>query len=601
MTPITPAAKVTTSTSDRSSVAPTPGASPEAQVLADPLAATSRDGWSPASVHVVHSRNTSGLVGSALDFSLGGVQEAPGQRLTTGMVDQLAPFYATQFGLDEGFVRSELAKVYLYVGGPAPPNTAMTVGSHIFLPDEASLRQIVSKDGSHWLAHELAHTMQFAAHDEGSSHRFLADYFTGMVLGHDPKQPGGSGGPDVWGAAFTGLRATGQTEQQLGDGATSLRDRTLSSVLPAAVVGVPMTLAAGGALKAARVTTGTQLLGALPGMRTAAGLIAAPALAGAVVGAFGDTLGTPAAQAVGAIGGGAIAGATMLRAGAFRAGTPSLIAAAAVTVGGAAIGMLSAGASSNTVRGWSSSARVLNDLRRHPGNQPLPTLTYKDALHDAHWLEIDAESVARIYSNGDWTLPATGSPVTGRTPTGPNTPGERIDADLGDRVDWGLKLPLMVGLPAATAVGAGALGARTGIVLLDETVRKGKTPAQAVRAALEALGSRRTGVGNSLGVGAAVTAAPLVAGGLMGPVIYGATGSATAARVGGAAAGSVAAGALLTLLLRGKGASTAALTGKVGAGMAVAGALGWLAGGVATDALRHTQRSYDVRGGSTAT
>jgi hypothetical protein len=601
VTTITTSTIAATATPVRSP-APAPGsASPAAQVVADPLAATSRDGWSPAEVHVVQSRNTTGFIGSALDFTLGGVHERPGQRLTTGMVDQLAPFYATQFGLDEGFVRSELAQVYLYVGGPAPPKTAMTVGTHIFVPDEASLRHIVSKDGSHWLAHELAHTMQFAAHEGGSPHRFLADYFSGMVLGHDPQQPGSGGGPVVWGAAFTGLRTTGQTERQLGDGATSPVDRALSSIVPAAVVGIPLTLAAGSALKASRVTTGTQLLGSLPGMRTMAGVIGAPALAGAVVGAFGDGLGTPAAQAVGAIGGGAIAGATMWRAGAFQAGTPSLVAAAAATIGGAAIGMLSAAASSNTVRGWSRSSQVLDDLRHDPGNEQLPKLSYKDALHDAHWVEIDAESVARTYTTGGWAKPTGGVPVAGRTPTGPDAIGEHVDADLGDRADWGLKLPLLIGLPAAAVVGGGVLASRTGLTLLDSTVRQGKGPIEAMKAALVALGSKRTGVGNSLGIGAAVTAAPLVAGGLVGPVIYGATGSTTAARVGGAAAGSVAAGVLLTLLLKGKGSSAAALSGKVGVGMVAAGALGLLASGVATDALRRPERTYDVSGGSTAT
>ncbi|MCW2927720.1 MAG: hypothetical protein JWM86_1688, partial [Thermoleophilia bacterium] len=386
-------------------------ANAQAQAAADPLRPTAADGWSPDRVVAVHSRNTGGFIGSAVNFALGGIDEAPGQRLSRGQVDRLAPFYATQFGLDETYVRGELAKVYLYVGGPSTTaQQAMTIGHHVYVPDEKSLRHIMEPSGRGWLAHELAHTMQFLAYQGGSPHAFLADYFNSMVIGQDPQRPGSGDGPAVWGAIFTGLRSAGHPEEDLGKAATTFRDRLVSSVLPASAIALPVALVGSGLLASARATTNLPLLGTGRSLPLAMSGIAAPAIAGSLIGSFSDRMGDGWTRTLGAVAGGGLAGAALWKAGAFsatlgqagvhtfagrlgRGGALGL--AIGATVSGAAIGLMSATASANTIKGWSNSAQVLTALRNKPAGEAPKDLTFQDALHDSHWIEIDAESVAR--------------------------------------------------------------------------------------------------------------------------------------------------------------------------------------------------------------
>jgi len=588
-----------------------------AQVIADPLRPPGANGWTPDEIVHVRSRNTGGIVGSAVSFALGGVEERPGQRLSTAQVDAIAPFYADKFQLDEGFVRRELAKVYIYVGGPSSEaHGAMTVGHHIFVPTDAGVDRILSPAGKRWLVHELSHTMQFLANEHGSPHTFLADYISALVVGHDPLSPGRSDGPLVWGSLFTGLASAGKTEDDLGRGAASFRERMISSVLPAAVVGVPTALVAGGLVAATRATTGKHLLGSSRGMTLGMGIIAAPAMAGAVAGSYEDTIGKRGAQILGGASGAAFAGLTLLRSGAFSAGgahaitdagrslgrTAGLSAAVAGAIAGAVIGFTSATASANTIRGWSRSAAIQTDLRhRDPTNPEVAeTLSYADTIHDAHWFELDAETLAQQYIRGDWSNPTPGVPIEGRDPGAPETLAGTIDTNLADRVDWGLKIPLLLGIPLAAGLGAGVLATRTGTRLFDATLREGRSPIEAVKEAVRQLADSRRGIKNSLGVGAALSVAPLMAGGIIGPLVYNATGSALAARLGGAGAGGATAGVLLTLLLRNRGGGLIATSGKVLAGMAVAAGVGFLAGGVATDALRPHERTYDVSAGTHA-
>lgn len=580
------------------------------QAASDPLRPTARDGWSPDRVVPVRSRHEGGFLGSAVNFTMGGVDERPGQRLSVGQVDQLAPFFAQQFGLDEGYVRRELAKVYLYVGGPSVGGQAMTIGHHVFVPDERSLERILRPAGRRWLTHELAHTVQFLAYQGASPQRFLADYIGGAMLGRDPQQPGSGGGPVVWGALFTGLRTAGHPEEEIGRGASSVRDTLISTVLPAAAISIPVGLTAGGGLAAARATTGRRVFGTGASMSTALGVITAPALVGSLLGAHDEQLGG-SSKVLAAMTGAALAGAVLAHGKAFSVGGgtastmlghrlgrgSALGLAIGATIAGGAIGLMSAAASANTVRGWSSSAAILHALSHAPAGEAPEELGLQDAVHDSHWLEIDAEAIARRFVRGEWERPKPAdAPIEGRVPTGPTTFAGRIDQDVSDRVDWGIKVPLIVGIPAAIGVGAGVLATRTGTTVLRTTIKEGGGPVAAIGAAVELLGSSRRGVRNSLGVGAALTVAPLVVGGLVGPVAFNATGSEDAARLAGAGASAVAAGALLTLLLRGRGSGLIATSGKVMAGMAVAGVLGLAAGGVATEALRPQVRSYDVAG-----
>lgn len=586
-----------------------------AQALADPLRPTAADGWSPDRIVAVRSRNEGGFAGSAVNFTLGGVDERPGQRLSTAQVDQLAPFYATQFGLDEGFVRRELAKVYLYVGGPSLGSQAMSIGHHVFVPDERALERILSPRGRRWLAHELAHTMQFVSYHGSSPQTYLADYFTSLVVGRNPVTPGLGRGPVVWGALFTGLRATGRTEADLNHAANDLGEKLKVSALPAAVTGIPVAIALGGAIGAARATTGRRLLGTGNAMGTGMAMVAAPALAGAGAALLEGSIGVGGATVLGGLAGGAITGGALLRSGAFRVGGSTastaigrafgrwsaIGAAAGATLAGIGIGALAANASANTIRGGAAAADLLADIRHRDGDgcatcAVLDRLGLQDAVHDAHWLELDAEAAARTFTSGRWERPEPGDgPVEGRIPTGPSTLAGRIDQDIATRLDWGLKVPLIVGIPAAAGLGAGVLGVRTGTTLL-RTLSAERSLREAIRESLELLGSSRRGVANSLGVGAALTVAPLVAGGLLGPVGYNLTGTDTGARLAGGAAAAVTSGALLPLLLRGRGGTLVATSGKVLAGMAVAGALGIAAAGVATQAQRPAQRAYETAG-----
>lgn len=273
--------------------------------------------------------------------------------------------------------------------------------------------------------------------------------------------------------------------------------------------------------------------------------------------------------------------------------TSAIGLAVGATIGGAAIGLLSATASANTMQGWSRSADVLHSLHNRPEGEAPKELDLQAAVHDSHWLEIDAEAIARRFTR-EWQTPdADAPPVQGATP-GPTGLKDRIENDIASRLDWGVKVPLIVGIPAAVGLGAGVLATRAGVKMLRTTVQEGRPVSEALGEAMRLLGSNRQGVGNSLGVGASLTLAPLVAGGVVGPIVYNATGSETAARFGGAGAGAIATGALLTLLLTGRGGSLLTTSGKVGMGMAVAGALGFMAGGVATEALRPSTREYDT-------
>jgi hypothetical protein len=327
-----------------------------------------------------------------------------------------------------------------------------------------------------------------------------------------------------------------------------------------------------------------------------------------------EQIGTGWAQTLGTVAGGTIAGLTLWKSGAFRVGgtgavtevgralgrTSAIGLAAAVTLGGAAIGFMSASASANTMSGWSNSADVLHSLANRPAGDAPVILTYQEAMLDAHWVEIDSESVARRFIHEWKPLPAGSPPVQGRVPASPDGLKAKIEADFSDRIDWGLKIPLLIGIPAAIGVGAGVLGERTGQTIHKGTCEQGLTPFETLRESMRMIGSQSRGLGNSLGIGAAVTVAPLIAGGAVGPLFYNVTGSTQLARFGGAGVASITTGALLTMLLKGKGSSPLSLGLKVGAGMLAAAGVGYLASGVATEALRPHEREYDTSHGVSA-
>lgn len=563
------------------------GAGDQARV--DPPRPPAADGWAPDEIRPIRSRLDGGFLGSAVGFALGGVDEAPGQRLSTAQVDALAPYYAKTFDLDEQFVRSELAKVYLYVGGPSANGNAMTIGHHVYMPDAASLKSILGPNGKRWLSHELTHTMQFAAYDGGSPHRFLASYLTGFAVGRDPSQPGSGDGRSVWGALFTGLSVAGEREDQLGSESQGVGDRMLSTVVPAATLSVPVGLFAGGTLALSRVTTGRALLGTGGSVAAGLGTIALPAIAGASIGAAAGTIGSGTSEALGAVAGGVLGASALAAGGALRTRSPLMLAAVGAGVAGASlIGWMSARTSAATTTGWSRSASVITDDGRQVRDRKLD---YQHALHDSHWLELDAEATARRFTRGG--VGAAGSDTGEQTSTAGRTPDEDSNlADrVGDRIDWGVKLPLLLGLPAAGAIGTGVLAARTGTKVVSETIKEARTPMQAVGIALRQLGAARSGIGNSMAIGASLTVAPLLAGGLLGPLVADATGSNAAGGVGGGVAGAALGGGLLATRVLGRGSGPSRAAWIIG-GSLVAGAMGVVAGSAASAARHPHERRY---------
>lgn len=570
----------------------------DAQATADPPVAAGSDGWSPASIKVVESRNPPSFERAAIQFALGGVDEAPGQRLSTAQIDALAPYYSHAFRVDEAWVRTELAKVYVYVGGPAKSSgQALTVGHHVFVPDESGLRRILSPVGRRWLTHELAHTMQFLAYDNGNSHRFLASYMKSIVLGHAPNRPGAGSGGMVWGAAFTGWRTHTEGYDKLGAASTSIGDRIGFSVLPAAMVGLPLGLSAGGLLAATRsglnrgapeLARRVSVLGSRSSVGTALGIVTAPLLAGSMAGVYADKIGKRPAQLLGAGAAGGAALLTLAASGALahRAGGGSTLTSR-LLAGGAALfaaqlGWMTATLSANTIGGWAQSSNLLGAHETNGVADPNPS--FVDGLHDAHWAEIDAESVAQQFvtstdqhfDNSAWA---------GNIPTNDDT-GR-------DVADWGIWNPLLLGIPAAAIAGTGTLATRTGVTLVRDGVG-GQRPIHAIGNAIAQLTSARKGVINSMGTGAAMTLAPLVAGGLAGPAAARLGLDPTTARFAGAGVAAVTTGTLLTMLLGGRGSGLLKTTPKIIAGMVVGGAVGLLSSSVAIDASHPTTRSYRI-------
>lgn len=551
----------------------------------DPLAATGSNGWSPQDLRVVESRHSGGFTGATLRFAFGGVEEHRGQRLTTAQVDSFAPYFAKQYGMDEQFVRSELSKVYLYVGGPSELGNAMTIGHHIFLPDEQSLQTFVadSRQGKRWMAHELAHVMQFDIEHGRNVPRYLADYVGGFVIGNAPDSgPGHSDtGRTVWGPLFTSAQVAGGREDQLGAAPNTLGDRLATSLLPGAAIGIAGGLITGGLTQAATASRGHAPLGMRTPFATGAAVFAAPVLAGAAIGMAGQQFGIGGSTLAGGALGATAVGATLGLAGALGGRAPAQLATmAGLIVGGAVLGAGTANITAATTRGWSPTIPVRTDDGRNVGTREF---SYGDALHDGHWYELDAEASARRYLRGG-TPPDTGR---ADVPSNQSSSKQRLE----DRLDWGLKLPLILGIPGAAGVGIGVLGARTLREATTNTLLR-RPGHNLIGDALHALGNARRGVGNSLAIGGALALAPLVAGGIAGQISGGVRGHETlGGSIGGGLAGAAAGGGLLAMSLNGR-VSGGARTAWMVAGTALAGALGTVAGSAAANAVHPRERGY---------
>lgn len=552
------------------------------QAAADPLAPTGRNGWSPADIRVTHARDN-GFVATGIAFLMGGRHEEPGQRLSTKQVDTLAPYYAAEFGLDEGYVRRELAKVYVYIGGPSIRGNALTVGHHIYVPDEESLRSILSPTNKRWLTHELTHTLQTLAYDSGDRHGFLAQYGIGSVLGHDPTQPGTGTGPYVWGAAFTGSVLADKPATELGAPAATTRDRLWMSVIPAAAVATPVALGAAALLAGTRAGTGIAFMAGTHAPTAAGAAVLGPALLGSVIGGWGGQAGLdPTGSTIaGGVGGGLLAAASLIRGGAWG-GTPVQRAVSVgLTLTGGAVGAATAHIGRATVDGSSTGARelVARGASHGPNLPPSAPLGFGLALHDSHWREIDAELSAQRFLAPYPAAPKPASPVHGRDPDSEPALGRpgQVRHWLAERASWGIGLPLLAGGVLAPVVGVGVHAARA--------VRAGH---------LSGIGFAR-----SAGYATALTVAPMLAGALAAPFFEDVTGAPMVGRISGALAGGAATAGALALVHGWSGSSRVELAAMAAATLVGAGA-GLATGGLSTGALHARQREYVLPGAAPA-
>lgn len=149
-------------------------------------------GWSPGDVSPSTSTRAGGLVLGGIDAWRGVPERSAGVGLTDAMVSTLAPFLAGQMGIHEGFVRSDLHRTRLHVGGLAKDagGTATTIGHAIYVSDAARATRMLGWGGRTWLVHELAHTMQWRrsagpkASDAQRDRAFLNRYL-GKYVSHD--------------------------------------------------------------------------------------------------------------------------------------------------------------------------------------------------------------------------------------------------------------------------------------------------------------------------------------------------------------------------------------------------------------------------------
>lgn len=534
----------------------------------DPIRNTADDGWSPDKTTPTKSNFNGGFLGASLQFALGDHPEKRGQRLSKAQVNTLAPIFSKRYGISESEVRNLLTKTYLYVGGPSTNQNAMTIGTHVYVPDDESLKTITSPRGRNWLTHELAHTMQFASIGGGSEHRFLANYLKGLVVGRKTALANNED-PAIWGSIFTALTAKGKTADKIGAPVTKAKDRLLLGTAPTAVLAAPVALFSGGALSLAKRTSPHSILSTARPMSLALGSIAAPALTGGLIGASPLPLTSTSATTLGALAGGTTALGAALATGLTRGAASKQAKLAlnfAATLTGGTIGSLFARVSKETASGW-------RELPSDNASQSSRTLSYSDALHDTHWMELDADDAMR-----NAYTPTSIQPV--------NTASHKskISEKLNDRIDWGLRIPLILGLPAAGIVGGGVLSGRTGVEIIKQASSGAKFIGQSkTSAALYKLGSKRLGVGNSLSIGASVTAAPMIASGLLAPIATDITKSEKAGRVSGGIIGAITGGGLATLSMSGRGsAATRTAWGIFGA--ITAGVTGALSGSAAIGA-----------------
>jgi hypothetical protein len=145
-------------------------------------------GWSPPSISTAVSTRPAGLVSGGLAAWRGIPETAVGTLLTPAQVDLLASPLASHFSLPIDLVRGTLARTQIVLGGLAAGagNVATTIGTSVYVSESKWATHIMSWAGRGWLAHELAHTMQWlsigrshtanAARDRAFLNRYLSRF-----------------------------------------------------------------------------------------------------------------------------------------------------------------------------------------------------------------------------------------------------------------------------------------------------------------------------------------------------------------------------------------------------------------------------------------
>lgn len=149
-------------------------------------------GWSPPVVAPGRSTRSPGLVATALDAWRGVPERGHGTALTPTQVSLLSAALGAAMLVPVEVVARDLEQVRVLVGGAAhgAGQVATTIGTSIYVSDAARAAHMLSWQGRRWLAHELAHTIQWrraASPAAGSARRdrvFLERYL-GAYVRHD--------------------------------------------------------------------------------------------------------------------------------------------------------------------------------------------------------------------------------------------------------------------------------------------------------------------------------------------------------------------------------------------------------------------------------
>lgn len=152
-------------------------------------------GWTPARLTVVPSTRRAGTIGAVYDAVRGVNERGDGQALTDVQVAVLAPFLARSFSLPDAVVRADLGLVRIYSGGASTGRGgwAVTLGRDLYVADGTALARMMSWDGRRWLAHELAHTMQWRRADASSDLQRTRQFMWGYVAATMIDPNGGAG------------------------------------------------------------------------------------------------------------------------------------------------------------------------------------------------------------------------------------------------------------------------------------------------------------------------------------------------------------------------------------------------------------------------